>query len=184
MEERAILVVDMIPGCIHERGHTRDQPELRRQISGIQQLLLFAEERGIPTFLVEYPPYGSTIEQLRRCVENPTIVSKYAESVFYDTKLHQELQRRETRILAVTGINASACVHSITVDARRLGFDVVTSLDLITDFEYDTDVCQTLGIKISKPFKNSKLGYYRENTNFFDSYEEVMEYLSRPRRKY
>lgn len=177
MADSAILVVDMIPGCVNEDRvrdprylRVRDQVELRRQINAVAQLISFASEAQLPVFLAEYPPYGATIPEIASRAVNPQIIVKRDGSAFYGTSLCTDLQSLCARKLILAGINTSACVYDTAQSAKRMGLEVVTSADLLSDFEW-------ADLTSFKPFKNNRLGYFQKETTFLEDYAAVVSML-------
>lgn len=177
----AVLVVDMILGCLNEKWRVRDGAELETQITAISKLLVWAGSET-PVFFAEYPPYGSTIPEVAGSANRPTIVNKRDESAFYGTDLYEQLTKLGTRTLAIAGINMSACVQSTAMHALQIGLNVTTSLDLITDFEWEDCVIPEIGRKMP-PFKNRALPWFKEYTHCMETYESVIAFLEQNCRR-
>ncbi|RJQ20738.1 cysteine hydrolase [Candidatus Woesearchaeota archaeon] len=169
MTHVAIIVVDMIPGCINEKDRIRDLEELARQIESIKKLASTKK----PTYLIEYGRlelgYGHTLPEITRAAHDPRVVYKKWDSAFYDTTLDEQLRARGTQHIALCGINTSACVYYTARDAQRLGYNVITSRDLISDFEWKDPAW--------KRFKDHELPYFERETTFFERVEEVIAQL-------
>ncbi len=65
--------------------------------------------------------------------EGDVLVEKDRASVFFDTGLHADLQRRRIDSLIVIGESTSGCVRASAIDAYSLGYHVVVVADCCFD---------------------------------------------------
>lgn len=170
-EHTAIVIVDMIPGCLQEEGRIRDPQQLETQISAIAKLVATRK----PTYLIECGryngKYGPTLPQISSAAHEPIIILKKDQSAFYGTTLDEQLEARGIHTIALAGVNTNWCIRATAAHARDLGYDLITSPDLLGDFEWaDPTIKRNAG---------AGLDYLRENTRFCDSVDQVIEQINR-----
>lgn len=166
-EHTAIVVIDMIPGCLNEEGRIRDPRQLETQIKAIAKLAATRK----PTYLIECGryngKYGPTLPEITNAAHEPIVILKKDQSAFYGTNLDQQLNARGIHTIALAGVNTNWCIRSTAVHARDLGYDLITSPDLLGDFEWADPTI--------KRNTNEGLEYLKRNAEFHETVDDVIE---------
>ena len=119
-------------------GHTKSRREqiIESQLKVIDFLL----ERNYPVAVLEYTgeEKGPTIPVLKERLGNTLyeVFPKKDNDGFTNPDLLQKLREWEAKHLVVMGVNSSFCVRDTAASAKRNGFSVSTSYDLISDSQY------------------------------------------------
>jgi nicotinamidase-related amidase len=131
----ALLIIDVQIGLVRLMPHGLQE----RVLSNIAILLRQARSSGIPVFFIQHDgAKGHPLEaETADWAIHPSILPLARESVirkkasdsFYETRLAEELQTRETNHLIIAGAMTEYCVDTTCRRAVTLGFDVTLVAD-------------------------------------------------------
>jgi nicotinamidase-related amidase len=139
----ALVVVDMQLGGVNiALGSNRPPDEIAtlalRQIELVQAL----QEHGVPAVIVRTANFGETIAQIKKQIVGhlPWIeVEKIRATGFHETQsqltAHQALQKMGAKTIIVIGVNRSACALATAKDGLELGYEVIGSDELLSDWQ-------------------------------------------------
>ena len=192
MSDIAICIMDMQEGYLSDPARKRDRDEMAAQVRNINLVLNMAAG-NFPIIVVESigweptidgfdldenrqwrpvkvnVPKGANVPNGLNSPENrfgnrAAIVYKGWNDAFTSTGIEEYLQKFGVGKLAIMGINASFCVKRTTELALERGYEVVTSLDLLTD-----DLCCR--------GRNKSEEFYRCETTLLPSTGALIRYL-------
>jgi nicotinamidase-related amidase len=153
-----IMLIDM-----QERYFIKEKEEL---VSAQIRLLDYAKEKSIPVFTLEYVGEGETIPELKRELEGAKnyFVKKYNNNSFIklndnylkgkfndwvlfgdewnenppeNKRLISLLKKNKIKKLILTGINKSECVFKTAKGAKKRGYEIFTSDELMNEQKTD-----------------------------------------------
>ncbi len=182
MSHKGIILIDMQSGCANPTKVGLQ--ELAHQITGVREILEYGQRERIYSLSVETRDFGEVIPELYLPLEQMRIPRFYKQGesaflsegvytnpssmVFYETTVLQEvLQSEDISALVIMGVNAPSCVNASIRDAVILGFDVITSAELVLD---TMPTIREYGR--SRPF-------LREHTRLLNDHKRVIEYLAK-----
>lgn len=178
MGKKAIITVDVQSGLF--KPEFVDVEELSIMLKGTQEIIRCAKENGIYTILVEWQGFDQVPKEIAgECKDLPRFykeeTSALADVGTYDlhydryrTRLDSLLKHQGISSLVVIGVNAPDCANSTISDARDLGYEVITSPDLILDRIPTVRDC------------GRSLPFLEKNVNrLFPDYHGVVEYLTK-----
>jgi nicotinamidase-related amidase len=166
----AVLLIDMQQSFIKDVS----VPERKKLIKTHIDIIRYCNEQNIPLIHVEYAGQGKTVPQIRKVLNetNTIYISKSAPDVFSENGLGDIIRKELNRnTLFLMGLYASECVYSSGWGAKELGFEVITSNDVIADH---ADTTYYTSIK-----RNSSLEtFYKEkDIKFYQTYKEFFNTL-------
>jgi len=131
-ENLAVLLIDMQSGFINTEEKRKLIPN---QISVLNQCF----KKEIPVIIVEFEGEGKTDDALLKVVENNHTsachkITKSVNDAFSEKELNNLLKKIKAKTLLLMGINACACVFETAVTAKRKGYELITSEDLIAGY--------------------------------------------------
>lgn len=141
-----IVIVDMQPKFFAEIPEViaAKNELVRQQLS----LLRWAKENGHPVLVFEYKDFGDTDIQLKDVLKTfpdgtVKFLTKNGPDGFSFVVTGQESPEKILRSWGVeklifSGVHTLKCVHQTMLSAQRLGFQVISSRDLIGDFDIDS----------------------------------------------
>jgi hypothetical protein len=119
--------------------------EDRYRILPSQKRVIHACRRlDLPLAILEYANDGETLPELRVIIsEVPRhkYITKSRNDGFKNKELHKYLQTEQVNALLFMGMNASCCVLKTAKHARKLGYTIATSIDLIANEIGVSDDC-------------------------------------------
>jgi nicotinamidase-related amidase len=132
IERLAVLIIDMQYVFV-------DTQEKRDLIPNHIAVVKFCADKNIPVVMIELVGCGSTVRELKEEVnklpkKNVFKLKKAYNSAFNATYLHEELQVKKIRTLVLMGVNAGYCIHATGISAINLGYEIITSSDLIAGY--------------------------------------------------
>ena len=132
IEGLAVLLMDM-------QYYYVDTREKKNLIPNQIAVIEFCADKNIPVVVIKFAGCGPIVKRLKDAVkklpqENVLWVKKYYINGFHYTHLHEKLQAKNIRTLILMGVNAGLCVHVAGMSAIRLGYKIITSSDLIADY--------------------------------------------------
>jgi nicotinamidase-related amidase len=163
-----VVVIDMQYCSLMDRDGNARYARFDEQVDAIRSVLGYAERSDLPMVLVELGKpakienkfdRGRTIEQLQDFGYIETCY-KTTDSAFASDSFRGVLREKGIGKLIVAGINASWCVRATVRDAFHEGIPVMTSPDLINDF--------------NPSWLDVDEGFYRKFSNFQSDHREVM----------
>jgi nicotinamidase-related amidase len=155
----AVILIDMQDNFVYglRKG------ELERITPNQLLILKKCNLMNIPIFVLEFANKGETIEVLLTEIKkskNYTFITKYSDSGFSSTQLHEKLKALNIKRIFLMGINATYCVMDTARDAIKEGYEIITSNDVIS------------GAGHHDP--NNGVSWYRENGVYVDKIHEVI----------
>lgn len=167
-----IVLVDMQPFYLKNIKEKDQRKLIRNQINFLENCanqnlpLLIFEGQG-PVYS---PRYEGTIPELSQ------IIKKFEKTRTFEKRLNDgfsnyplvnaQLKEWEVNSVFLTGINALACVRESAYGAKQLGYEVLTSKDLIGDMS------GRKAITLTKK-------WFKENGKFYRTYEKILKNLKR-----
>lgn len=128
----AVMVVDM-----QERFLKYFRPELKESIIKNQiKVLRHSAENNVPALAVEFEDEGKTITEIyEEIIKNNQYdsVIKKDENAFKTISVLDKLCDWNVTDIFLMGVNASACIRNTAAGARKYGFNVATTIDVIGD---------------------------------------------------
>lgn len=124
----AVILIDMQTGFI--KGGCADM--IRAQI----EVIRMCAERDVPLVVLEYYGEGKTLPGLEAeisRVKRTTRMTKHWNDGFKGGRLCEHLEELDVQKLLLMGVNGSFCVLDTATSALNLGYEVATSLDLVTN---------------------------------------------------
>lgn len=128
----AVILIDMQTAFVPKLA----KPERESEISNQIEVLSFCRNHNIPVFLIELQNSGKTIKRLSHVINGlrkKKLIIKRANNAFYKTQLHSELKKAGIKNILLMGLNASICVRETAKHALMLGYNIITSRDIIAD---------------------------------------------------
>lgn len=167
-----ILLIDMQEGFVIDEREELVETQIK--------LLDFAKDRKIPIFTLEYFCKGETIKELQTFLEeqNNKIIKKYNDNAFIkmeskyypyyfykdlepeqrcpeNKELLKSLKEKKIDKLILTGINKTGCVLKTARGAKKRGYVIYTSEELMNE--------------------SYSLGHwYYENSNHYKTLKELL----------
>lgn len=130
----AVLIIDMQARFVDDLRQGEKERIISNQIEIIQE----CKQNNIPMIVLEMMPekYGTTITELISELESkgekPKTMWKEYDSGFNKTNLHMYLQSIGVNRVLLMGVYADYCVKKTAENAISLGYQVITSNDLIS----------------------------------------------------
>jgi len=138
----ALLVIDVQKGLFE-----RSTPiyEAKQVLENINTLINNARQEGVPVFFIQHANKdtlvkGSDAWQLHpdiQPLDDEDIIHKLYGNAFKDTGLHDELEKRNVRLLVVTGLVTHGCVQATSLGAIEKGYKVMLVSDGHSNFSKD-----------------------------------------------
>lgn len=126
----AAILIDMQKEFVDRLPDGTDKWLIPNQI----RVLNYCKQKEIPIIVLEYKGEGRTLSALLRHLHDHRPVArviKSADNGFINTQLEEILMRINASKIFIMGINAGACVLSTAEGAKKRGYTVATSLDVI-----------------------------------------------------
>ncbi|SOC25301.1 nicotinamidase-related amidase [Ureibacillus xyleni] len=125
-KKSALLVIDMQLGPI---WNTYKQEEVFKVV---QKMIAKAEADGVHIFYIQFEDLdmlkkGTPFWQFAPGIaprEQDVIIQKQAADSFYQTKLHEELQKQCITDLSIVGVRTEYCIDTTCRSALSLGYQV------------------------------------------------------------
>lgn len=123
------LLIDMQDNFI-------DREEIMDLIPNQISVLNFCCKNNIPIIVIEKSEGGNTNRPLLDAINNNNYykIEKPCNDGFIKTTLQELLEKNNAKTLLIMGINACACIWETTITAKKKGYEIVTSEDLITGY--------------------------------------------------
>jgi nicotinamidase-related amidase len=153
MQDLGILLIDMQEYFIDLLSGPRHSEETKKLIQTQKRLLSFAKINKIPVFVLEYKGFGKTIDEVEESLRGNESysVEKVRENgfttkmepdragligkIWENKELIKGLKKKRIKKLIITGVYKTSCVLKTASGAKRRGYEVFTSEDLM-NFEY------------------------------------------------
>jgi len=151
---RALIVVDMQRGFLEEGYPLFCGDEARRIIPAVRRTVEEALDQGIPVFFTAdaheqndrefaiYPPHcirgtveAEIIPELAPYLDRGTLIETMTYSAFFDTDLHQRLQKLGVEELTFCGVCTDICVLHTVADAYFRGYRITVRRDGVASFD-------------------------------------------------
>ena len=131
----AVLIVDMQKGFF-ERGGTTGTKGLESLIAKQMELLTWAVAEKVPVLVFEYDGFQATEPRLTDILKGQLskTITKFNDDGFTTPSEKPAvafLKKHGVRTIIMSGINGNACVLGTTTGAIDVGFDVVSSSDIV-----------------------------------------------------
>ena len=123
-----MLLIDVQEGLLSAENDSIANTKIKR----MRELLLFGRANNYPLYTIELDPdeAGRTIPYLQNVLTGYSLarcITKNGPSAFRRTTLKQDLQDDQVKALVLMGLSMNYCVLDSARDARKHGFDVITS---------------------------------------------------------
>jgi len=128
-------------------------------IANAARLASAFQQAGLPVVAVNVNPAGANWTKTRKDAQSPQMgamsedwfrivpeidaipgniyITKQSWSAFFNTPLHDELQKRSVTGIVLAGISTSIGVEGTARDASRLGYNIAFASDAMTDMFAD-----------------------------------------------
>ena len=165
----AVILVDMQYG-FYERGGVTETQGLKDLVSHQQKLLNWAVKEDVPVLVFEFQGYQETDSRLMKILKNHPhkVVTKRHDNGF--TRGSQsaqaaddQLQKWDTDLIIIAGINGAACVKGTAVGAINFGYDVTTSSDIVGNINQNPPL-----------YPNSSWFFRNNRFDVFSTLEEII----------
>jgi nicotinamidase-related amidase len=160
MKNLGIMLIDMQETFIGKTISSENKHLVNTQI----ELLGFAQEEKIPVFVIEWTGMGRTIQPLKeRILMNRNYFLEKCNcdgfSYFNEDKSKQLLEvltREGIKNLILTGVSKNACVLATAEGAKKKGYNIFTSDELMDFGDYKSE-------------------WYLSNSNHYNNFEELIK---------
>ena len=163
----AVLLIDM------QRSFFKniDESEKGKLIESQLEVIQYCHSQDIPIIHIEYRNQGRTIPEIKHALKQTSkiYISKSAPDAFSTDSLERTIRNKLHRnTLFLMGVYASECVYSSGWGAKELGFEVISSQDVIADSS-DTTYYTLIGRNESLEsfYKKKDIKLYKTYKDFF-----------------
>ncbi len=156
----AIVVSDLGGSDQIVGSNTYDGGFEEEGLDKIEALLSYAFTEEIPIYITEYLGFP-TCERIKKYTPNSRIISKISWDAFKKTSLHQKLDEDDINEIVVLGFNLDACVFETVKTAKKMGYNVLTSPELMFGG--------------TSPYKEVALDFYLKETDHFEKAQDLLD---------
>lgn len=135
------------------------------------ELINFCRLENYPFILSEYKHRAKTVpflvQSLKSLKKNKFFfIDKSLNSQLEEKRINTLLQGLSTKTVVLMGANACACILGLSINLLNQNYEIVISKDTITGY-------------CSFHAENEIDKWYKENTIFFDNYNQVIDYIKK-----
>ena len=170
LSDWALLIIDMQDTYLNGV----ETEKLNKLVSAQLNFLFNPLIKNMDIFLIEYKNEGKTadyimdsLKKIKSNIKDYTF-QKESPNAFGNQDLYYALEQLKKKNLIVMGVNATGCVLETARNALYYKFKVFTSDDLIEDE----------GWIRGEGFSNPKLGFYPQETSYFENYKLLLNAIS------